>query len=371
MKNKRILIDINHPAHVHLFKHLIRELQDSGNEVIVTAKNVKSITNLLRNYSIPYQTVGTKKDGLLWKYIIEFFHILQVWRIVVTKRVDYGIGVSMVLPVVSKLTRMKSFSLDDDDLVITPVFGKFVSLANVIVTPASLAYEDRGPNRICHESFHELAYLHPNRFVPDPAILTEVGVKPGDAFFILRFNAFKAHHDGGVLGLSLEQKLSLVDMLKRYGKIFITTERDIEPELKAFQLPVSPEKIHSLMYYATLFIGDSQTMISEAALLGTPSIKLNSFAGRLSVPNEIEHRYALCYSFLPTEFDRMQLEIKRLIDTPELKKEWSRRKALMLADKIDLTTFLIQLVSGYPESVSQMKTRASVSAKPQPANTAI
>ena len=371
MKNKRILIDINHPAHVHLFKHLIRELESSGNEVMVTAKNVKSITSLLRNYSIPYQTVGNKKDGLLWKYITEFFHVLQVLKIVLIKRIDYGIGVSMVLPVVSKLTRMKSFSLDDDDLVITPVFGKFVSLADVIITPASLAYEDRGPNRICHNSFHELAYLHPNRFLPDPAILTEVGVKTGEAFFILRFNAFKAHHDGGALGLSLEQKLSLVDRLKPYGKIFITTERDIEPDLKQFQLPVSPEKIHSLMYYATLFIGDSQTMISEAALLGTPSIKLNSFAGRLSVPNEIEHRYSLCYSFLPADFDRMQLEIKKLLDTPDLKKEWSRRKAIMLADKIDLTSFLMQLVSGFPDSVNQMKTQVSHLSKLQPVNNTI
>jgi len=38
-------------------------------------------------------------------------------------------------------------------------------------------------------------------------------------------------------------------------------------------------------------------MTSEAAMLGTPSLKLNSFAGKLSVPNELEQKYQLCYSF--------------------------------------------------------------------------
>jgi uncharacterized protein len=351
MIKKRILVDINHPAHVHLFKYFVADMKARGNEVIVTAKNVSSITTLLTNYNIPFTTVGVKKDGLIWKYVYELLHIVQVWYLVIVNRIDYGIGVSMVLPVVSKLSQMIAFSLDDDDLVVTPIFGRFVSMADVIVTPESLASEDRGPNRICHPSFHELAYLHPDRFRPDPAILEEVGVLPGEPFFILRFNAFKAHHDLDAMGLSLDQKLALVALLEPKGKLFITTERDIEPALKAYQMLVSPEKIHSLMYYATMFLGDSQTMISEAALLGTPAIKLNSFAGRLSIPNEIEQRYGLCYSFLPNQFDQLFTQVQTLLERPDLKAEWRRRQAVMLADKVDLTSFLVNLVAEYPTSI--------------------
>ena len=349
---KKILVDINHPAHVHLFRHFIGEMKAAGYDVFVTAKQVDSITSLLTHYDIPFVTTGRKKDGLVWKYITEFFHMLTVLRLVVAHRIAYGIGVSMVLPVVSTLTGMKSVCLDDDDVAVTPLFGKFVSRADVILTPSALAYENRGPNHICHAGFHELAYLHPNRFVPDPAILNEVGLKPGDPFFVLRFNAFKAHHDEGARGLSREQKRALITLLEPYGKIFITTERGIDPELKPYQVPVSPEKMHSLMYYATLFIGDSQTMTSEAALLGTPAIKLNSFAGRLSIPNELEQRYKLCYSFLPDEFGQMLLQIKTLLETPDLKAQWSRRQAGMLADKIDLTTYLVNFVLTYPNRFS-------------------
>jgi len=58
----------------------------------------------------------------------------------------------------------------------------------------------------------------------------------------MRFNAFTAHHDIGIKGISLEQKNQLINILEPYGKIFITTEKDIEPEFKKYQLTISPEK---------------------------------------------------------------------------------------------------------------------------------
>ncbi len=361
MRAKKILVDINHPAHVHLFKGFIAGMKALGYEILVTAKDSPSIKELLHKQGIPFRTVGQKKDSMILKYLYELVHLVNVWYIVQTERVDYGIGVSMVLPLVSRLTRMTSFALDDDDLTVTPLFGKFVSFADVILNPSPLAYEDRGPNRICHNSFHELAYLHPNRFTPDPTVVEEAGLVPGEPYFILRFNAFKAHHDGGAMGISLAQKLKLVELLRPYGRVFITTEREPEPALKHYQLPVSPDKIHSFMYYATMFIGDSQTMISEAALLGTPSVKLNTFAGRLSIPNELERTYQLCYSFQPHEFDRMLELVDRLLKQPDAKAEWHRKKETMLADKLDFTAFLIWFVTNYPESATQMKTSSAFS----------
>lgn len=341
---KRVLIDINHPAHVHLFRHFIAELKGQGCDVLVATKRVTSITSLLTSYNIAYVDIGPRKDGLLLKYLYEGIHVARLVWLILSRKVDMGIGVSMALPLAAKLTRIKAVALDDDDLTVTPTFGKFISIADVILTPGALSFEDRGPKRMTHNSYHELAYLHPNRFSPNPSILEEAGLEPGERFFIMRFNAFKAHHDGGAQGLTLEQKLTLIKLLKPYGRLFITTERAIEPELQSYQLPVAPEKIHSLMYYATLFVGDSQTMVSEAALLGTPSIKLNSFAGRLAIPNEIEKRYGLCYAFLPSEFPGMMEKIQELLGIPNLKQEWQQRKTAMLAEKVDLTDFLTKLV---------------------------
>ena len=104
------------------------------------------------------------------------------------------------------------------------------------------------------------------------------------------------------------------------------------------------------MYYATMFVGDSQTMTSEAAVLGTPAVKCNSFAGRLSVPNELEQRYGLCYSFLPEQQEVFFAKIEELLAMPDLKGEWQLRRQRMLADKIDYTRFLVWFVENYPQS---------------------
>lgn len=352
---KTILVDINHPAHVHLFKYFIKEMKERGHRVIVTAKEVNVIMHLLEVYAIDYIKVGKKKDSLVLKYMYELVHLFKIVYLVWKYRVNYGLGISMVLPILSKFTSMKVIALDDDDLEATPTFAKAIYFASTILNPSSLSFENRGPNRICHPSFHELAYLHPNRFSPQHSILEEVGLKEGELFFIMRFNVFKAHHDAGVKGLNISQKLQIIDLLKPFGRIFITTERDIEPEIKEYKLPVAPEKIHSLMYYATLFIGDSQTMISEAALLGTPAVKLNSFAGRLSIPNEIEKKYGLCYSFLPDQFEEMKALIATLLSQKNLKAEWNLRRQKMLSEKIDLSTFLIDLVENYPASVKKIQ----------------
>jgi predicted glycosyltransferase len=197
---------------------------------------------------------------------------------------------------------------------------------------------------IPYNGYHELAYLHPNRFTPDASVLSEIGVKAGETYFVLRFNAFKAHHDVGVQGLSLENKRRLIGFLEKRGRVFITTERSIDAEFKKYQLVISPEKVHSLLYYATMLVGDSQTMTSEAAVLGTPAIRCNTFVGKISYLEEEEHVYSLTYGFLPEYFDAMQAKIEELLALPNLKAIWEIRRQRMLSEKIDVTAFYVEYI---------------------------
>ena len=141
-----------------------------------------------------------------------------------------------------------------------------------------------------------------------------------------------------------------MERLQARGKVFITTERNIDDEFKPYQLTVSPDKAHSLMYYAKMFVGDRQTMTSEAAVLGTPAVKCNSFAGRLAVPNELEQKYGLCYSFLPEQQEAFFAKIEELLAMPDLKGEWQLRRQHLLSDKIDYTSFLVWFIENYPQS---------------------
>lgn len=352
----RILIDIGHPAHVHYYRNLANDLEKNGHQVFWTVKDIEVAKQLLTYFGFKYYVLPKKSDclpGKIWK---QFLYDLIVLKICILKRIDVALGTSVSIAHVSKISGVKSIVFDDDDDNVQPLVTKYVNpYADILVSPEALTGKRKRLDTIYYPGYHELAYLHPNRFTPDSSILSELGISPNEPFFIMRFNVFKAHHDIGVNGLSLDQKLKLIEILKPHGRILITTEREIEPELKAYQLTISPEKIHSLMYYATMFLGDSQTMTSEAAVLGTPAIKCNSFAGKLSVPNELEKKYQLCYSFLPHQFDLMSEKINELICQPDLKKEWHMCKGRMLSDMIDVTAFWVWLVGNYPQSIRILK----------------
>lgn len=349
-----ILIDIGHPAHVHYYRNLAIELTKNGHKVVWTIKDIEVVKRLLDHYGFNYHVFPQKADGLIRKGIKQIQYDWQLLRICRKEKIDIALGTSATVTHVSRLSRVKSVLFDDDDDEVQPLITKYVSpFANTLLSPDVLKGKRKRKDTLFFPGYMELAYLHPKRFQPDPSVLNDAGLEPGEIFFIMRFNVFKAHHDIGKKGLSLDQKLKLIEILKPLGKIFITTERNIEPELKQFQMAVSPERAHSLMAYATMFIGDSQTMTSEAAVLGTPAVKCNSFAGKLSVPNEIEE-HGLCFSFLPGEFEEMRNKIIELLSTPDLKKLWEVRREIMLTSKIDVTRFMFWFIDNYPSSVSEI-----------------
>jgi predicted glycosyltransferase len=344
----RILIDIGHPAHVNYYRNLAIELEKKGHKVFWTVKDIDVAKQLLNYYGFKYTILPRKSDGLIGKVLKQLLYDLIILVICFQKKIDVAIGTSVSIAHVSKITKIKSIVFDDDDDDVQPLVTKYVNqYADILVSPESLKGHRKRDDTVFYPGYHELAYLHPKRFAPVPTVLGELGIRQNEIFFIMRFNAFKAHHDVGIKGLSLEQKLKLVEVIKPYGKIFITTERNIEPELKQYQLRINFEKIHSLMYYATLFIGDSQTMTSEAAVLGVPSLRCNSFAGRIAYLEEEEHKYELTFAFKPENFDSLLMKLEELLKISDLKEEWKKRRAKMLEDKIDVTTFWLWLVENY------------------------
>lgn len=349
-----IIFDINHPAHVHLYRNVYKMLVEDGHEVLVVVKEIPSAMKLLDLYGIPYVSIGKKDDAIGKKGLDQLVFDRRLLKLVRQHHVDLGVGSSINIPHVSKLSRIKSIILDDDDDEVEPLFVKFGHpFADVILSPIDTPR--RSKKTVYVNAYHELAYLHPNRFQPDPSVLKDAGVEEGEAYFILRFNAFKAHHDVGVVGLTIENKRRLVDYLCSKGKVFITTERDIDDEFKPFQLKVSPEKAHSLIYYASMLVGDSQTMTSEAAVLGTPAIRCNTFVGRIHYLEEEEHKYGLTYGFRPNHSEEMFQKIEELLSMPDLKEEWQRRRQKMLSEKIDYASFLTWFIENYPDSQKLMK----------------
>jgi len=350
-----VLIDIGHPAHVHLLRFTAQELKKRGHQVFFSVRHIPVAIRLMERFGMtPYLDLGGKKDSLLGKAQTVLSQDFKVLRFVKKHRIDIGLSSGIVLSHVSRLSSMKSFNFDDDDDAAEKMVVKYCHpYTDVVFTPDCISRHSN--NALYYAGTHELAYLHPNRFVPDVSVLERAGLKEGERFFIMRFVAFKGHHDVGQEGLSLEQKQRLVNLLKPHGRVIITSERQFEPEFEAYRLPVPPEDIHSLMAYSSMFLGDSQTMTSEAAILGVPALKCNTFAGRLSVPNDMEEKYGLCYAYRPADFEKYYNHVKSLLEKDSLKEEWQVKRARFLADKIDVTAFFTWFIENYPESKRIMK----------------
>lgn len=341
-----ILIDIGHPGHVHLLHGVAEEMKKRGHIVFYSVREIPVAKQLMEHYGMtPWIDLGGKKDSLWGKAKTVLHQDAQSLKFVRRNHIDIGLSSGLVLSHVSKLSHMKSYVFDDDDDIVEPLSVKFEHpLSDVVFTPDCIQRKTK--HAVYYAGTHELAYLHPNRFTPDPTVLRHAGIQEGERFFIMRFVALKGHHDVGQQGLTLKQKEALVNLLMPHGRVIITSERAIEPEFEQYRLPVPPEEIHSLMAYSSMFLGDSQTMTSEAAILGVPALKCNTFAGRLSVPNMLEQKYGLCYAYQPTQFDEMYHHIEQLLarDSEELKKEWQTKRQRMLQDMIDPTEFFVNYI---------------------------
>jgi len=349
LAKKRILIEVNHPGQVHLIRNTYHQLIERGHFIRVICKEENIITHLLRHYQIPFISLGKKGNGKWGKLVKQILFDLKALGVVIRHNLKIGLGSSITNDHLSLiLPWFRAIHLSDDDESAVPLIKKFsYPFTDVILAPSPIQLPSFENKLIRYNSYHELAYLHPDEFIPESSVLEEIGLTEKDTFFVLRFVALKGHHDDGHQGISLEQKRKIVQYLSTIGKVFITSEKAIEQEFEQHRLPVAPEKIHSLLYYASGFVGDSQTMTTEAALLGTPAFKCNTFAGVLSIPNEIEHTYQLCFAFTPQDFDSFFKAIQSTLSKSDSKLQWTTRRARLLEDKINLTRYLVQFIEQY------------------------
>jgi uncharacterized protein len=345
----KILIDINHPAHVHLFRNAAKQWIEQGRQVIVAARMRDMIPSLLTAYGIAYEYASTPRPGRLGLAVELIEHDWNILKLTRKHRADVLIGTSPSIGHVSKATRARSILFDEDD----PDYQKdFVWLAypfaDTIVVPAGVRGK-RTAKYVEHDSYHELAYLHPNHFKPDPSVLKLLGVQEDEPFFILRMVAFKAHHDYGHSGLSYQVKRQLIQLLSQHGKVFITAEGDLPAEFQPFQINIPAHQIHNALGFARMLICDSQTMTIEAAVLGTPAIRCNTFVGRCSVIEELQNRYGLTYGFLPTEEDQMLQFITDCLHDNNLRQTWQARRQRMLEEKIDFAAWMVEFVNQFEQ----------------------
>ncbi|MFW5895333.1 MAG: DUF354 domain-containing protein [archaeon] len=353
----KILVDLGHPAHVHLYKNIIKALEKKGHTVKVTVRDKDVAIDLLKAYEIPFQVV--EKKSLNFSLISEWgYRDYKIYKI--SKKFEPDLFLGTLNPVIAHCAKI----LDKPSIIFTDYepdsikypLGHYLTspFVDTILTPTSVRYS-YGPKEFKLDSFKELAYLHPNHFIPDSNVLDQIGLEKDGRFTIIRFITWGAHHDVDRSGFNLSEKMELIERLEKESKVLISSEGPLPEELKKYEISINPEDMHDLLYYANLFICDSQTMATEAALLGTPSIRCNSFVGENDFGNfiELEKKYNLMFNYKDSK--KAIEKAGDLIRRSNLDKEWDERREKLLKDKIDLSSFMVWFIENYPDSFEKMK----------------
>ncbi len=343
----KILFDIGHPAHVHLFKNVIHEMNNKGHEILITAREKEVTKQLLDVYGIPYTQVGSIKTGKINLILEWIYRDIKIFQLAKKFNPDILIGVlNPSIVHAGAILKKKTIIFTDSepeaikfpiaDIITTP-------LADTIITLSSVKH-CYGEKEIRINSYKELAYLHPNWFRPNPHVLENAGINETTKYVILRFVSWRAYHDAGRGGFDIEHKRRLVKELSPYIRVFISSEQELLEEFEQYRIPLPPEQMHNFLFFASLLISDSQTMTTEAAVLGTPAIRCNSFVGTNDMGNfiELERKYGLIYNYKSID-DVLKKSIK-IISSEKYKQKWRERRAVLLQEKEDFTAFLIEVI---------------------------
>jgi predicted glycosyltransferase len=347
VKILRVLIDIGHPAHVHFFKNTIWNLEKKGHQTMVVSRDKDVVIELLDAYGIPHTVLSKVKPGK--SHLLEELFIREFKTFKIAQQFNPDILMGILSPVVAQIAwiqRRKSIIFNDTEHAVLAQKLTY-PFCDIICTP-SCYLKNEGRKQIRYMGYHELAYLHPSYFTPNPQVLKDLGVEEGEPFTILRFISWGAHHDVGHHGI--KNKVALVQEVEKFGKVFITSEGPLDPEFERYRIRVPPEKIHHLLYYATLYVGEGATMAVESAILGTPSIYISTLAGTMGNFSELEKKYGLLFNYSDSE-SALRKTIEILKDS-ELKKTWRLKRAALLRDKINVTDFMVKLIENLPEKKS-------------------
>lgn len=347
----KILIDIGHPAHVHYFKHFIKMMKQKGHSIEVTARDKEMVHILLNLYQISFKSRGRGAKSNLGKFFYLLYADLIILSIAKKFKPDLFLSFGSAYAAhASKLLGKPHISFEDTEHA-TLEHKLYVPFTDVIFTPATYK-KNLGNKQIYFNGTTDLFYLHPNTFLPSGSVHELLKMEESNKYIIMRFVSWNANHDKGQSGLSLKEKIKSVEILSRYAKVFISAEGSLPKELQQYELDIPADRIHDVIYHAELFVGESGTMSTESAILGTPSIIISTLAPSLGA---FEDFIKLGLMNIYTDFNLAMDKAENILKTNNFKANSREKAKIFIKDRIDLSAFLIWFIEDYPQSLSILK----------------
>lgn len=336
----KYIFELNHPKHYYQFKHVMKTLQQDGHDILVLARDKDVLLNVLKEESVPYRIFGRHKKSMLAKVlgavglVGNYLSIAKEYQpdVIVSKASWYG-------TFTARLLHKRSVIFPDSEVV--KVTNKYVvPLCTQVVTPQSFQL-DYGSKHCRVGGIFEDCYLAPQVYRADDSVVERYDLKK--PYAVVRFVGWFANHDVGNSGFSLEEKIALVKAIAQNMTVYVSSEKSLPPELSSYKLPTPASVIHDVLHSADLYVGDSQTMAAEAALLGTPAIRSNSFVGDNDMSNFImlEKQYGLLRNVARPE-DAIALASAMSADSH--KAAWKEKRERYYAQVGDINKNIVEIL---------------------------
>lgn len=369
----KILVYLGHPAHFYLYKNAIINWRNHGHVVEILIKKKDILQQLLDNQNWSYHNILSegRKSNKLGMALGVFKRAIRQNQFCMNYKPNIMTGTSVENSIIGPLHKIPVINCNEDDSAVVPLYAKMsYPGASVILNPFVCNSGKWNLRATKYPSYQELAYLHPNHFTPNKSIVEGYGIDTTKPYFVMRFASLKAHHDDGISGINTVIAQRLIDILLPHGQIYITSERELEPQFEPYRIRINPLDMHHVMAFASLYIGDSQTMAAEAGVLGTPFVRFNDFVGRIGYLRELEDVYQLGYgihatplteestirrndgSLQPSGVEALYDAVNTLVAMPaeERRALYAARREKMLSEKIDYAKFLTWFIENYPDS---------------------
>ena len=353
MREKRIYIDLNHPADFHLFKGLIRKLQEEGWKVGITARDKDCLHSLLQEARIPFRSRGRGSSGRRGKYLsaprvlwLLFFRML--WF-----RPALSLSLSSpYLILASRLVGVPSVCYDDTD--INPRIHPFIAMAGCVLSPENYrVHFHRRHFRL--PLMKELAYLDPG----DP------GEREG--LFVRLARGDSIHHGEGSAGLP-ELAMEMIRELSEKHPVWLSQEippgQEIPAGLRGGVMAGAGiagtgqtgtgirscgiYSVHSELERCRVFWGNSATMAAEAAVLGIPAVFVSD--EKFCYIEELEER-GLLFHFPLSRYADSFRKLEALLEEPSPGPYPDRARRLR-EEKLDTGDFLFRFVRNFPSGMA-------------------
>lgn len=270
-------IDVTCLPHVNFFRALIRRLEKSGNEVMVTSREFGIMNDILERNGIDYISVGSHggKD-IKEKLIHSSERVIELAKLiskenpdvglskhsVESARVCFGLGIPSVM-VIDHETASKQSRLTAPlvSAVVTPEATDMGSLTRYGAREVSTFYG------VCESA-------HFNDFKPNEEVLGDLGFKD-EKIVIARTEPLLASHNfSESLIFSVLSKLR--DENPGIKVVFIPRNKKdrITSNKLGFVVPDHSIDMLSLYSFADLMIGAGSCMNREAAISGCPTMSV-------------------------------------------------------------------------------------------------